>query len=1041
MVWRNNPDLDTMSMDDLYNNLKVFEPEVKGVSSSNSSTQNMDFVSSSNNNNTNGALNTAQVVNTANGVSIADTQVNTANIDNLSDAVICAFLASQPSSPQLGHFARECKAPRAQDNRNRESTRWNVLVKTTNTLALVACDGLGGYDWSDQAEEGPNYALMAYSTSISYSEKGLRYNAVPPLHPCLFMPHKLDLSYIGSEEFTSEPAVETLNLKTSKYVPKVVKNDNGALIIKDWKSDDEDENYEEINGGCVAFGGNPKGGKITGKCTMKTGELDFKNVYFVKELKFNLFSVSQIVPRKNNMYSVDLKNNIPKGGLTYPFVKATSDESKLWHRRLGHLNFKTINKVVKGNLFWTTSKSKTVNEEVQIHALVDGMKRIGKGFSDKETPLFLKMVGPNQIQMGEGSTQPTNTQHTPTFDMPPPKPKKTQKPRQPKRKTTKKVLDDELKRTKTAQQTKIDGLERRVKKLKKKHRSRTHKLKRVYKVGLTARVISSFDDKALDMEDTSKQGRIDEIDADEYIAQVSKHYDVVQDEGIEHVGEEEVVEVVTTAKMIVDAAQVTTAPTITAESTKTNVEVQDKGKGKAKLIEQPEMSKKRKHQIRTDEELAKKLQAEIDEENRISIEKSQQVKEKRRKFFTAKRAEEKRNKPPTKSQQRSVMCTYLKNIDGWKPRALKNKSLVEIQELLDKAMKRINNFVDFRNELVEESTKKDEAETTQESNSKREGDELEQEISKKQKVEDDKKSKELKKCLEIIPDDRDDVTIDATPLSVKTPITGYKIYNEGKKNYFQIFRADDIVLPSAPNAKGMTISPRTVVASMLLPTTRETKGQIKEFSLDLSVDLKAIQRLSKYHAVIVYDKKIVCIPFGDEILIVHGDESNNEYRSQLNIISCTKTQKYLLRGCHVFLAHVIAKKIEDKSEEKWLEDSKQEYEEHLKLILELLKKGEFKGIHVDLVKIEFIKDWASAKSRTEICKFLGLAGYYRRFIEGFSKIANSMAKLTQKNVNFDWGDKQEVAFQLLKDKLCSAPILDLLEGAENFIVYCDASHK
>ncbi|GKA52941.1 hypothetical protein Tco_0746256 [Tanacetum coccineum] len=104
VVWRNKADLDTMSMDDLYNNLKVYEPEVKGMSSSSSSTQNMAFVSSSNNNtsSTNGAVNTAQVVNTTHEVSTASTQVNDAystNIDNLSDAVICAFFASQPNSP------------------------------------------------------------------------------------------------------------------------------------------------------------------------------------------------------------------------------------------------------------------------------------------------------------------------------------------------------------------------------------------------------------------------------------------------------------------------------------------------------------------------------------------------------------------------------------------------------------------------------------------------------------------------------------------------------------------------------------------------------------------------------------------------------------------------------------------------------------------------------------------------------------------------------------------------------------------------------
>nr|GEW82520.1 hypothetical protein [Tanacetum cinerariifolium] len=278
--------------------------------------------------------------------------------------------------------------------------------------------------------------------------------------------------------------------------------------------------------------------------------------------------------------------------------------------------------------------------------------------------------------------------------------------------------------------------------------SRTYKIKRLYKVSLTARVISSSDDEALDKEDTSKQRKIDEIDADKDIALVSTHDDasnqdnIVQDEGIEDVGKKEVVEVVTTAKMlidtVVDATQVTTAvaetivttaPTITAESTKTKVEVT-------------------------------------------------QAPKRKRVIFKSQRKQK---------QQKQFLYNNLRF--RTKPRALKNKSFAEIQELFDKAMKRINNFVDFRTKLVEESSKKDEAETTQESSSKREGDELKQERSKKQKVEDDKESKELKKCLEIIPDDGDDVTIDATPLSSKSPtIVDYKIYKEVKKNYFQIFR-------------------------------------------------------------------------------------------------------------------------------------------------------------------------------------------------------------------------------------------------------------
>nr|GEU36480.1 putative ribonuclease H-like domain-containing protein [Tanacetum cinerariifolium] len=140
--------------------------------------------------------------------------------------------------------------------------------------------------------------------------------------------------------------------------------------------------FEEINGGYVAFGRNPKGGKISGKGKIRTGKLDFDDVYFVRELKFNLFSVSQMcdkknsvlfkntecivlspefklldenqvllrVPRENNVYNVDLKHIVSSRDLTCLFAKATLDESNLCHRRLGHINFKTMNKLVKGNL-------------------------------------------------------------------------------------------------------------------------------------------------------------------------------------------------------------------------------------------------------------------------------------------------------------------------------------------------------------------------------------------------------------------------------------------------------------------------------------------------------------------------------------------------------------------------------------------------------------------------------------------------------------------------------------------------------------------
>ncbi|GKF64681.1 putative reverse transcriptase domain-containing protein, partial [Tanacetum coccineum] len=99
------------------------------------------------------------------------------------------------------------------------------------------------------------------------------------------------------------------------------------------------------------------------------------------------------------------------------------------------------------------------------------------------------------------------------------------------------------------------------------------------------------------------------------------------------------------------------------------------------------------------------------------------------------------------------------------------------------------------------------------------------------------------------------------------------------------------------------------------------------------------------------------------------------------------------------------------------------------------------GIHVDPTKIEAVKNWASPTIPTEIRQFLGLADYYRRFIKDFSKIAKSLTELTQKNKKYIWGKDQDSAFQLLKHKLCEAPILALAEGNDYFVVYCDASHQ
>ncbi|GJV38433.1 hypothetical protein Tco_1410910 [Tanacetum coccineum] len=291
---------------------------------------------------------------------------------------------------------------------------------------------------------------------------------------------------------------------------------------------------------------------------------------------------------------------------------------------------------------------------------------------------------------------------------------------------------------------------------------------------------ASSDEASLgDQDDASKQGRkIDDIDKDAKITLVDEThgrygYDIMFD--VSDLAGEEV--------FVAEQGVPIQAPTpIISSQQPSQAKIQDKGK--AKMIE-PEPVKKlsKKDQLNLDKEVAQRLKAEFDGQERIEREKAEanialketwddiQAKikaEKRRKHFAAKRAEEKRNIPTTKAQQRSIMCTYLKIMEGWKPKDLKNKSFNSIQKLFDKAMKRI----------------------AQESSSKRVGDELEQKSIKNQKVDEDKETAELKSLIEVIPDE-EEVAVDAIPLATKpSSIVDYKIHKEGKKTYYQIIRAD-----------------------------------------------------------------------------------------------------------------------------------------------------------------------------------------------------------------------------------------------------------
>ncbi|GJZ46695.1 putative reverse transcriptase domain-containing protein [Tanacetum coccineum] len=212
-----------------------------------------------------------------------------------------------------------------------------------------------------------------------------------------------------------------------------------------------------------------------------------------------------------------------------------------------------------------------------------------------------------------------------------------------------------------------------------------------------------------------------------------------------------------------------------------------------------------------------------------------------------------------------------------------------------------------------------------------------------------------------------------------------------------------------------------------------------------------------------------------------GERSGIKSESRLEVISSIRTQKYIDQGCQVFLIQMM-KEEKTKISERRIEDVPvvrdfpevfpedlpglpltRQVEFHIELIpgaapvarapyrlapaemkelaeqlKELSDKVAFTWIHL---RIERLRIGQSPTTSSRILHVLRSGGYYRRFIEGFSKIAKPMTKLTQKNQKFDWGEEQEEAFQLLKQKLCAAPILALPEGSEDFVVYCDASIK
>ncbi|GKA12173.1 ribonuclease H-like domain-containing protein [Tanacetum coccineum] len=170
-----------------------------------------------------------------------------------------------------GHFARECRAPRNQDNMNKESSKRSVSLEISTSTALVSCDGLGGYNWSDQAEKGPNYALMDFLSSNSDSEKSelmvlgaitirelrkkleivqkekdsIQLNVDKFKHASKSLNKLTECQIVDNYEFVNKPVVKNYKAMSSKEEPKVVKKNDDALIIEEWLSDDAEEDVSQ----------------------------------------------------------------------------------------------------------------------------------------------------------------------------------------------------------------------------------------------------------------------------------------------------------------------------------------------------------------------------------------------------------------------------------------------------------------------------------------------------------------------------------------------------------------------------------------------------------------------------------------------------------------------------------------------------------------------------------------------------------------------------------------------------------------------------
>nr|GEY21673.1 hypothetical protein [Tanacetum cinerariifolium] len=449
------------------------------------------------------------------------------------------------------------------------------------------------------------------------------------------------------------------------------------------------------------------------------------------------------------------------------------------------------------------------------------MRRVGKGFSRVNTPLFEGMIVAQQDDEGAAEV---NVDDVPAagvadedaddvvltaVDKPSiPSPLPTTQPPLPSQDVPSTSKD------KIAQALEIIKLKQRVKKLERRNKLKVSKLRRLKKVEIAQRVNTS-DDSVMD--DVSKQGRIiASMDADvdvtlKVVANVAKDVDdAVKDAEIEDNDEvepaelQELVEVVTTTKLItevvtaasatipVDAPTLTTAPSAARrrkgvvikylEETATpsiiiHSEAKSKDKGKGILVEEPKPLKKQA-QIKQDEAFVRELEAELNKTiNWDDV--IDQVQRKEKKDNIVMRHQALKRKPQTEAQARKNMMIYLRNMAGFKMDYFKGMKYDDIRPIFEKYF---NSNVAFLEKTKEQREEEDIRAL------KRISESQEDKAAKKQKL--DKEVAELKRHLQIVPNDEDGVYTEATPLARKVPIVDHKIYTKNNKLYYKIIRAD-----------------------------------------------------------------------------------------------------------------------------------------------------------------------------------------------------------------------------------------------------------